>query len=164
MRGVAMAEGVRRNFLAEVDLFRDLMNLLDGQDFRQRLDVFDLHLSQRLPVASARASAEKLHAGKRDSQRSAGERFVILQMQKEFSQLIFRDQIGRTFAEVREVPYCSQIAFVSPFRHAAEVQIFAHAFIKRSIEMRRVRESSFSLWSLSRRLNLSVPRRTPTVR
>ena len=164
MRGVAMAEGVRRNFLAEVDLFRDLMHLLDGQDFRQRLDVFNLHLSQRLPVALERASVEKLHAGKRDSQRSAGELFVILQMQEEFSQLIFRDLIGRTFAEVGKLPHCSQIAFVSPFRHAAEVQIFAHSLIQRPVEIRRVGKSSFCLWRLSRRLNLPVARRTPTVR
>ncbi|GEM_PF-1888496 len=62
-----------------------------------------------------------------------------------------------------EVADSPQIAFVSPRGHAAEVQIFAHALVQRPVEIRRVRESSFGLWSLSRRLNLSVPGCTPTV-
>jgi len=68
------------------------------------------------------------------------------------------------FAEVGQLADSPQVAFVSPLSHAAEVQIIAHAFVQRPVEIRRVRESSFGLWSLSRRLNLSVPRRTPTVR
>jgi len=85
-------------------------------------------------------------------------------VQEEFSQLIFRDLIGRPFAEVGQLADSPQIAFVSPPGHAAEVQIFAHPLVQRPVEIRRVRESSFGLWSLSRRLDLSVPRRTPTVR
>jgi hypothetical protein len=46
----------------------DLMDLLDGEHFRQRLDVLDLHLRQRLPVAAAGSRVEELDAAEGDSQ------------------------------------------------------------------------------------------------
>ena len=141
----------------------DLMNLLDGQHFRQRLDVLNLHLRQRLPFAPTGARVEEFHTGERDAQRATGERLVVLQMQKELSQLVFADLIGRKFAEVRQLPHGSQVALMRPLRHAAEMQIFAHALIQRPVEIRRMCESSFGLWSISRWLNLPVPSRRPTV-
>ena len=41
-----------------------------------------------------------------------------------------------------------------PLRHAAEVQIFTHALIQRSVEVRRMREASFAVGCLTRRLDL----------
>ena len=46
----------------------DLMHLVDGQHFRQRLDVVDFHLRERLPVASAGASVKELDAAEGHSQ------------------------------------------------------------------------------------------------
>ena len=91
----SQAEGVHRpeksGHALRLAAVNDLMDLLDGQHFRQRLDVLNLHLSQRLPFTPTRARVEKLHAGERHSQRATGELLVILQVQEEFSQLIFRD-------------------------------------------------------------------------
>ena len=43
---------------------------------------------------------------------------------------------------------------MSPLRHPAEVQIFTHALIQRSVEVRRMREASFAVGCLTRRLDL----------
>ena len=63
----------------------DLMDLLNGQHFRQRLNVLNLHLCQCLPLAPTGPGVEEFHAGERDSQRATGELLVVLQMQEEFS-------------------------------------------------------------------------------
>ena len=52
---------------------------------------------------------------------------------------------------------------VAILRAFSTMHVDHHALVLRPVEIRRVRESSFGLWSLSRRLNLSVPRRTPPV-
>jgi|GEM_PF-7064609 len=70
------------------------MNLRYGQHFGQRLVILDSHVGQRLPVAFAGARVEEFEAAEGDSQRSAGELFVVLQMQKELSQLVFGDPVG----------------------------------------------------------------------
>ena len=134
----------------------DLMHLLDRQHFRQRLHVLNLHLRQRLPLAATCARVEEFHAGERDAQRAAGELLVILQMQKELSQLIFADLIGRKFAEVRQLANSSQVALMRPLRHPAEVQIFAHALIQRPVEVWRMREPSFAVGCFASRLDLAA--------
>ena len=141
----------------------DLVNLINGQNFRQRFDVFDSHLCQRLPLAFAGASVEKLHAAIGDSQRSAGELLVVLQVQEEFAKLIFGDLIGRAFAEVGKLPNGSEVAFVSPLRHAAEMQIFTHAFIKQAIEIRRMRETSHTVRGRACQFNVLFSTSVPTV-
>lgn len=70
-------------------------------------------------------------------------------MQKKLSQLIFRDEIRRHFAEVGELPDGSKVSFMRPLRHAAEMQYLAHAFVKRPIEVRRMRASSFAVRCLA---------------
>jgi hypothetical protein len=46
----------------------DLIDLFDRQHLRQRFDILDAHLSECLPVSSARASVEALNATVGDSQ------------------------------------------------------------------------------------------------
>ena len=65
-------------------------------------------------VTSTRSCVEELDAAERHSQGSAGEGFVILQMQKELSQLIFRDLLGRALTEVGQLADASEVAFMSP--------------------------------------------------
>ena len=75
-------------------------------------------------------------------------------MEEESSQLVFGDLIKRPFAEVSQLPNGSEVSFMRPLRHNAEMEILAHAFLQRPIEVRRMRETPFGLRCYSRGLNL----------
>ena len=133
----------------------DLMDLINGQHFRQSLRLLDLHPGQRLPVPPTGAGIEKLDAVEAHPQRAAGKGLVILQiqeilpLQEILPQLILGNLVGRTLAEVGQLPHGPQIAFMSPLRHPSQMQILTHPLVQGIAKPGRMSHRSFRCQRLS---------------
>jgi hypothetical protein len=82
----------------------DLMELIAGQNIRQRLDDVKLGFGQCFPVASADPGKKELDAAEGEAERTLSKLFLDFQIQQPAPQLRFADLIRRALAKVRQSP------------------------------------------------------------
>ena len=87
------------------------------------------------PVSLAGAGVEELDAAEGDAERTVGELPFNLQVQQPLPELILGNLVGRTLAELGQLPDGPQLAMHGPQRHRRQVQIVVHLLVKFSVEL-----------------------------
>ena len=72
----------------------DLVDLFSGDDFGQRLDVLQLHLLKRFPIAFAGSGVKEFDSRESHAEGAISELLFVLEVQKVSPQLVFVDLVG----------------------------------------------------------------------
>ena len=118
-------------YFAGVD---DLMDLVDGEHFGQRLGLPEFHRLQRLPVPLAGTGIEELDSREGDPLGSVGEVFLVLEVNEVGSELGFGDLVGASAGKVSQLPDGSEVSMDRSFGKTSEFEVFVHPLIELSVE------------------------------
>ena len=110
------------------------MNFLDGHDNGKSLYVLQFELLERFPATFAGFGKEELNPGEGNTHGTVGELLLVLEHEEVVAELGFGDLLWGRFAIIRQLPYGTEIASVSPFGQAAKVEVFGHGFVVLSAE------------------------------
>jgi hypothetical protein len=114
----------------------NLEDLLASDDLGERLDVLQFHLLQGLPIAFAGSRVEELDSRVGDPQGAVGVMEIILHVEKESPELVLGDLVRRGLAEVGQFADGPQVPVVRSLAHSAQVEVFGHAGVEGTGEVR----------------------------
>ncbi len=116
----------------------DRVDLLDGQDFRERLGRLQLHRGERFPGPFTRPGVKELDAGEGDANATVGELLFVLEVQEVSSEFSLGDPVGSFLAVVGQLPDGAEVSVYGPLAHASELQVITHSLIELAVKAGRI--------------------------